>query len=337
MKKFITTLLFLLCINLALPSFAENSNFINVYNSGIKSFEAKNMKDIPYKQSLLNALGLKTNDTSLLNSIVGAHEFMDIAKKLDKRINIMPNSNYSNGCNCENIFNHRLRANFHMHTQYFDGNITIPELLEQAREYADASALKHKNKPFYIAITDHDTVEGCKEALSIIASNPTKYKNLKVIMGCEFSLERGHTLGLCLNPFDKIFESKLIPSDPSDDLKIFHFSEKEFYDYANKNSVVGAIAHPAFYFHIDSKEKKALNEEIIKSFSEFKKNLKFSCFEGYYQAYNHKLISNNNQYIKELLKSGKKAKLQAIGGNDSHSNNIFGLWYRHDKLKNILN
>lgn len=41
MKKLITTLLFLICISLALPSFAENLNFINVYNSGIKSFQAK--------------------------------------------------------------------------------------------------------------------------------------------------------------------------------------------------------------------------------------------------------------------------------------------------------
>lgn len=327
---------------LAIPSKINTiqTPLILAVDTFIPTFKARSIKDIPYKQSLLVALGLKTNDTSLLNSIVGAHEFMGVAKKFDKRINLMHNPNYSNGHHCENIFSHKLRANFHMHTQYSDGCITIPELLEQAKKYADGCSAS-KNKPFYIAITDHDTVEGCKEALSIIASDPSKYQNLKVVLGCEFSLHRGHTLGLCLNPFDKFFEHKsnLFQKQYETDEKAFRFTDEEFYNYAQRNKIVGVIAHPAMYFRMDDPDRKSVFNQVIKSFSEFKKHLKFSCFEGYYQSYNYKIVSKDGQeYIKNLLKLGKKVKLTSIGCNDSHSNNIFGLLNdQYDELKDILN
>lgn len=49
-------------------------------------------------------------------------------------------------------------ANLHIHTEYSDGIMTVEELLE-----------KSKNK--IVAITDHDTIEGCKKALEICPDN----------------------------------------------------------------------------------------------------------------------------------------------------------------------
>ena len=48
-------------------------------------------------------------------------------------------------------------ANLHIHTKYSDGIMSIPELLTEAKKY----------KNVLVAITDHDTVESCKEAQKI--------------------------------------------------------------------------------------------------------------------------------------------------------------------------
>ena len=62
------------------------------------------------------------------------------------------------------------KIDLHIHSDFSDGNYSISEICERC-----------KNEGVYeIAITDHDTVEGCKEAVRIIASNPEKYKNLVV-------------------------------------------------------------------------------------------------------------------------------------------------------------
>ena len=69
------------------------------------------------------------------------------------------------------------KANLHIHTQYSDGEMTVKELLENAEEIT-------KNNPdFLIALTDHDTIDGCKEAEKLI----NEYNNVNISFGVEIS------------------------------------------------------------------------------------------------------------------------------------------------------
>ena len=56
----------------------------------------------------------------------------------------------------------RFCANLHVHTENSDGTMTVEEVLKNARILSD------KNPNFLVAITDHDTVEGDKEAVELI-------------------------------------------------------------------------------------------------------------------------------------------------------------------------
>ncbi len=62
-------------------------------------------------------------------------------------------------------------ANLHIHTKYSDGIMTIPELYERAKEIPNV----------LIAITDHDTVDGCKEACE------TCPDDVNLVLGIEIS------------------------------------------------------------------------------------------------------------------------------------------------------
>lgn len=47
-----------------------------------------------------------------------------------------------------------MRGEFHIHTTYSDGVLTVPEILEYV-----------KGKEEYLSITDHDIIDGSIEAL----------------------------------------------------------------------------------------------------------------------------------------------------------------------------
>ena len=47
----------------------------------------------------------------------------------------------------------KMKGDFHIHTTYSDGSLTVDEILKEAESKLD-----------YFAITDHDSVEGAKEA-----------------------------------------------------------------------------------------------------------------------------------------------------------------------------
>lgn len=89
-------------------------------------------------------------------------------------------------------------ANLHIHTKYSDGIMSIPELLTEAKKY----------KNVLVAITDHDTVEGCKEAQKI------NDKDVDLVLGIEVSTVAInfpkqpkplpiHLLVYGINPYDK--------------------------------------------------------------------------------------------------------------------------------------
>lgn len=98
------------------------------------------------------------------------------------------------------------KANLHIHTQYSDGAMTVKELLDSARD------LTEQNKDFLFAITDHDTIEGAKEALEL--SKQKEYEKLNLCLGLEISTIgidfpnqpkplQIHSLVYDIDPYDK--------------------------------------------------------------------------------------------------------------------------------------
>ena len=99
------------------------------------------------------------------------------------------------------------KANLHVHTKYSDGSSSVENILDKANEIAKT------NGEFIIAITDHDCVDGAKEAIEILSQNQDKYRNLKVVLGLEISTYAitlknqkspvsVHLLVYGINPFD---------------------------------------------------------------------------------------------------------------------------------------
>lgn len=64
-----------------------------------------------------------------------------------------------------------MRGEFHIHTTYSDGVLTVPEILEYV-----------KGKEEYLSITDHDIIDGSIEAFEL-----SKKYNIKCIIGVEVS------------------------------------------------------------------------------------------------------------------------------------------------------
>lgn len=62
-------------------------------------------------------------------------------------------------------------ANLHIHTEFSDGKMTIPELIEKTEEIPN----------MLVAITDHDTIEGCKIAKQLCPDN------INMVLGVEIS------------------------------------------------------------------------------------------------------------------------------------------------------
>ena len=71
----------------------------------------------------------------------------------------------------------QFKANLHVHTQYSDGEMSIKELLDLSEYIAKT------NPEFITAITDHDTIDGDKEASKFIEN----YTYANICLGVEFS------------------------------------------------------------------------------------------------------------------------------------------------------
>ena len=95
-------------------------------------------------------------------------------------------------------------ANLHVHTVNSDGTMTVEEVFKNARD------LTVKNPNFLVAITDHDTIEGDKEALELIKN----YDDVNLCCGLEISTYaisfpnqqkpvQVHLLVYGVNPYDE--------------------------------------------------------------------------------------------------------------------------------------
>lgn len=177
-------------------------------------------KDVEYRKAMLKALSIPESEYYKIRSIIGVEEFEKAINTLSRdKENFLPGKiSYRKDLeaifpNRENVYSGKYSANLHLHTKYSDGKFSISELLDQASRYADERVVKlGKEDPFYLAITDHDTVQGCKEAVKIIMENPEKYKNLRLLLGVEhtttadyYHVLRGpvqvHLLSYGINPY----------------------------------------------------------------------------------------------------------------------------------------
>lgn len=138
-----------------------------------------------------------------LSSVMSGEELL-------KELKTMTKENYA--ATPENIKNGAFIADLHSHSNFSDGKGEVKDILSNVAQYADY--LNKKNgKKFIFALTDHDGVEGVKEALKIISETPEKYKNVKFVTGSEISYiiksnktenpyETSELLVYGFNPFD---------------------------------------------------------------------------------------------------------------------------------------
>lgn len=148
-------------------------------------------EDDKYRKRIAQSIGLNERESYKLASIAGVEELNFVMNKhatfpevfspgsaiFDKKGKIL-------GFNNENIRTQLFGINLHTHTVHSDGNITVTSLLDDASKYANQRMATRK-QPFYIGITDHDGIEGCKEAIQIVKNNPKKFQNLRLFLGLE--------------------------------------------------------------------------------------------------------------------------------------------------------
>lgn len=166
--------------------------------------------DFAYIKNLAKHMGIKEGEEYKLNSVMGKSQ-------LQKLLDEFTLADFSIGKDFDGARNMTFRVNLHNHTTASDGKLTVEQFLEQARKYADRIAQNTQSDdkpPFTIAITDHDTLDGCRDALNILAADPEKYKNLKVVLGSEISVSNCDSeivsrplnfelVGYCQNPYDE--------------------------------------------------------------------------------------------------------------------------------------
>lgn len=189
---------------------AAAQSTLDILKSGFKSVMDAFPDDFAYIKNLARNMGLKEGEEFKLNSVMGKSQ-------LKKLLDEFTAEDFSIKNDFEGARNMTFRVNLHNHTQFSDGKLSVADFLEQARKYADRIAANKPadNKPpFTIAITDHDTMEGCKEALKILSENPEKFKNLKVVLGSEISVSNNDSkilakplnfelVGYSQNPYDE--------------------------------------------------------------------------------------------------------------------------------------
>lgn len=156
-------------------------------------------------EGLSKMIGKKV-DPKQLACVADKNELLEVLPKLSEK-------NYT--YNMQNILDGEFKADLHSHSNFSNGYASVKKILEEAAEYGDRLSKKTNGKEkFYFALTDNDGVEGVKKALTIIAKNPEKYKNIRFIPGVELSFahiadkspnmtETSDFLAYCIDPFSK--------------------------------------------------------------------------------------------------------------------------------------
>ncbi|WP_297429254.1 PHP domain-containing protein [Clostridium sp.] len=131
------------------------------------------------------------------------------------------------------------KGDFHIHSNYSDGKFSISELLD----------LYKKSEYDIVSITDHDTMEGCKEAIEY-----GKLIGLKVITGIEISTKYNgediHILGYFK---DKDCRKK----------EMIEFARKKEQDRIDRSKTIVNSLKTYFGIEIDGDELLSKNKGMI--------------------------------------------------------------------------
>ena len=301
-------------------------------------------KDVDYKKEILLYLGYPMDNHLALRSIVGPQEFGYVINKFDNN----PDAYSAGEVTIENsdktvltnVMNKKYRANMHIHTLYSDGKMSVKELLDNSAKYANNIANYFENnnikdyEPFTIAITDHNTTEGAKEAVKIIYDNPEKYKNLRVVLGIELSASevdnsnknrQVHILAQSINPFDDEMNAKL--NKRIDEKHPFYGSLGSIRDTisileSQPDCFVG-YAHPLAHLSpaLPNEEKKDIVMDLLRRFYESSGGHR-QYVENYYQSYNDD-FGNDEDSLKVIKDFSDEFNFPSVGGMDTHGNSIY--------------
>lgn len=315
-------------------------------------------QDEPYRQKLLADAGLDPEESPRLRSIAGPAEIRAILKGFRNHPEVYkpgerPESRRreSDSHGLENVAACRFRANFHIHTQYSDGRLSVPKLLQQAAAYADRVAENLSSNslvpfaPFTVGIMDHNRVEGCAEAIRLIHAEPERFRNLRVILGSEITVRirriyqfelrekrHVHFLMVGITPQDPCLEAFLLPFADAvpPTHRDFHGAPSVTLSQISQllhSQRFGALAmaHPS---RIQLKrflvEPQYATEAMRQYIHLFHKMLgrRALYVEAYYQAYTGNLALDSEE-LRTILETTAAERLFAAGGMDTHGANIF--------------
>lgn len=197
LKPFIIALSIVGAIAITTMAILKNKNKINelLEVNKLKKFSNELAKKFPeddkYRKRIAQSIGLSEKESYKLASIAGAEELHSAMGKhasfpevFTPGSSIFDKNGKILGFKNENLATQLFGINLHTHTIHSDGNITVANLLDDACNYAN-QRVASRNQPFYIGITDHDGIEGCKEAIQIVKNNPKKFQNLRLFLGLE--------------------------------------------------------------------------------------------------------------------------------------------------------
>jgi predicted metal-dependent phosphoesterase TrpH len=173
------------------------------------------------------------------------------------------------------------KADLHMHTTASDGTATVPELLEHVAQDTDLRV---------IAITDHDSIAGAKEARRL-----ARQFGIDVIMGEEVSTADGHLLAL--------FIETLVPP---------HRPAAETIAAIHTQGGLAIAAHP-FDRSVPSLGRFGLQHD----------GWDFDAIEGF----NAGVIWSQRGCNDAAQQAAATLGLPAVGGSDAHTLATVGLGY----------
>lgn len=177
------------------------------------------------------------------------------------------------------------KADLHLHTDFSDG-------LHSPREMVQAASRAGLD---YIAVTDHDTLEGALRAQEYAKRRPDL--GVEVIRGEEISTLNGHVIGLFLESF--------IPP---------RLTAKRTVELIHRQGGVAILAHP---FHLYT-GKYPGHERAVDILSEIP-------FDGI-ETINHgdALSLWSNRKASQMI---ARSRLSTIGCSDAHNSRFIGIGY----------
>ncbi len=281
------------------------------------------MQDLEYKTQIIKSSHNPLYRLEKLRPLVGESELAEFIKTNDDNPKI-----YAADDN--------FRASLHMHTTNSDGRLTVEEMLNQAE--ALAKKICKDDEYLYIAITDHNTVNGAKELIRILQKN--KYSKIKVIAGMElytaynnskFSKEpvQIHVLALCINPYDEFLNKEFYKKNKYERYNHRYPVERDFDELIGymKNYAIVGIAHPILYT-LDIEDKYSYMEEMFNRYKKAYGTEKPAFTEAYYQSYRDKtklrLGDEYEKYLNYITDTSHKMGIIRTGSMDTHGTNIRG-------------